>query len=107
MSTKASRRIARLVLAVAAWVAIYPVHARAQLATSPSRPAAKRPSRSEHLQEWLAAIERHDPGRDDEAMSVFDSWRSDDFQYLAIDLNTLLALMADLRLRTFFWRAEG
>jgi len=107
MSTTASRRIARLVLAVAACVALYPVHARAQLTASPSQPAAKRLSRSEHLQEWLAAIERHEPGRDDEAMSVFDSWRPDDFQYLAIDLNTLLALVADPSVRTFYWRVDG
>jgi tetratricopeptide (TPR) repeat protein len=107
MSTNASRRIARLVLAVAACVVISPVCPRAQLATSPSQPAARRPSRSEHLQEWLTAIERHEPGRGDEAMGVFDSWRPDDFQYLPIDLGTLLAVMTDPGLRTFYRKAEG
>jgi tetratricopeptide (TPR) repeat protein len=107
MSTTASRKIARLVLAVAAWVAICPVHAPAQLVTSPSPPAAKRLSRSEHLRDWLAAIERHEPGRGDESIHVFDAWRPDDFQYLAIDVNTLLAVMNDPGLRTFYYSANG
>ena len=107
MSTNASRRIARLVLAVAACLAICSLDLRAQLATSPSQPAARRLSRSEHLQEWLQAIEHHQPGRDDEAMSVLDSWRPDDFKYLAIDLGTLLSLMKDPSVRTFYWKVEG
>jgi len=107
MSTNASRRIARLVLAVAACIAIDPLNARAQLATSPSQPATRRLSRSEHLREWLEAIEHHQPGRDDGAMSVLDSWRPDDFQYLAIDVGTLLAVMKDPSLRTFYWKVEG
>ena len=107
MSTNASRSIARLVLAVAACLAISSLNLRAQLATSPSQPATRRLSRSEHLREWLQAVEHHQPGRGDEAMSVLDSWRPDDFQYLAIDLGTLLALMKDPSLRTFYWRVEG
>jgi hypothetical protein len=106
MSTNASRRIARLVLAVAVCLAIDPLDARAQLATSPSQPATRRLSRSEHLREWLEAIEHHQPGGDDEAMSMLDSWRPDDFQYLAIDVGTLLAVMKDPSLRTFYWKVE-
>jgi tetratricopeptide (TPR) repeat protein len=107
MSTNASRRIARLVLAVAACLAIDSLDLRAQLATSPSQPATRRLSRSEHLREWLQAIEHHQPGRDDEAIGVLESWRPDDFQYLAIDVGTLLAVMKDPSLRTFYWKVEG
>src|SRR5580765_4129436 len=107
MSTNASRTIARLVLAVAACIAIGPLNARAQLATLPSQPANRRLSRSEHLREWLQAIEHHQPGRDDEALSVLDAWRPDDFQYLSIDVGTLLAVMKDPDLRTFYWKVEG
>jgi tetratricopeptide (TPR) repeat protein len=82
----------------------------AQLAASHAQSTApapsKRLSRSEHLQEWLAALERHEPGRADDALGVFDTWRPDDFQYLAIDLNTLLSVIADPSIRTFFYRAE-
>ncbi len=107
MSTNASRRIARLVLAVAACVAIYPLNPRAQIAALPTQPAGQRLSRSEHLREWLHAIEHHQPGRGDEAMAVLDSWRPDDFQYLAIDLGTLLSLMKEPSVRTFYWKVEG
>jgi len=107
MSKKASQRVARLVLTAAvctAWPSAAPL-AQSPTALSPS--PAKRLSRSEHLQEWLAAIDRHGPGRGDEAMGVFDSWRSDDFQYLTIDIDTLFLVMADPGLRTFYWKQEG
>src|SRR5262249_1748785 len=58
-------------------------------------------SRSEHLREWVEAIERHEPGANDDALGVFDAWRPDDFTYLSVDINTLLALISDPRLRTF------
>jgi tetratricopeptide (TPR) repeat protein len=106
MSTKASRKIARLVLAAAVCSATASVAPHAQStprSTSPSRKL----SRSEHLRDWLAAIERHTPGTIDDATHVLDSWRADDFQYLAIDVKTLLAVMTDPGARTFFVRPDG
>jgi Tfp pilus assembly protein PilF len=43
----------------------------------------------------------------DESVAVFDSWQPDDFEYLAIDLQTVLALIKDPGLRTFFYKPEG
>jgi hypothetical protein len=105
MSTKVSRRIAPLVLVAAVWAATQSVAPHAQSSTTAT--LSRRLSRSEHLRDWLAAVERHEPGRADESLNVFDSWRADDFQYLAIDVNTLLSVMADPRLRTFFYRVDG
>jgi tetratricopeptide (TPR) repeat protein len=106
MSTKASRRIARLVLVAAVYAAAAFVAPHAQSAPSSTSPS-KKLSRSEHLRDWLAAIEHHQSGRGDDAMSVFDSWRPDDFQYLAIDVNALLAVMTDPGARTFFVRPDA
>jgi tetratricopeptide (TPR) repeat protein len=100
------RNVAPVVLGAAISVAIHSVSPSAQT-TPRSTSASKKLSRSEHLRDWLAAIEHHEPGRADESTSVFDSWRPDDFQYLAIDVSTLLAVMTDPGLRTFFWRVEG
>jgi tetratricopeptide (TPR) repeat protein len=106
MSTKASRKIARLVLAAAVCSATASVAPHAQSTPRPTSPSRKL-SRSEHLRDWLTAIEHHEPARADESTRVFDSWRPDDFQYLAIDVGTLLALITDPGLRTFFWKVEG
>lgn len=54
----------------------------------------KRLSRSEHLRQWVGAIERHKPGAEDEALGVFDAWQSDSLAYLAIDIDTLLKLIS-------------
>ena len=72
-----------------------------------SSSSAKRASRSEHLRDWVAAGERHQPGIVDAAVAVFDSWRPDDFEYLSIDLNTVLTLIKDPSLPTFFYTSEG
>jgi tetratricopeptide (TPR) repeat protein len=106
MSTKVSDSIVRLAIVAVICVAQFAAPHAQSTADSP-RPPSRRLSRSEHLQEWLQAVERHEPGRDDESLSVFDSWRPDDFEYLAIDLNTLLSLMADPTIRTFYWSASG
>src|SRR5262245_33612997 len=103
MSTNVAghRRVAFLVAVLVA----------AQLAASHAQSTAtvvtKRLSRSERLQEWLMALERHEPGRADDALRVFDTWPSDEVQYIAIDLNTLLSLIADPSIRTFAYRVEG
>jgi tetratricopeptide (TPR) repeat protein len=99
------RNVAPVVLAALS-VAIHSVSPSAQTTPHSTSPS-KKLSRSEHLRDWLTAIEHHEPGRADEWTSVFDSWRPDDFQYLAIDVSTLLAVMTDPGLRTFFWRVEG
>jgi Tetratricopeptide repeat len=104
MNTKASRIAVRLLIAAAVCAAALQPVSFAQ-STTPSTPAG-RPSRSERLRDWLAAVERHQPGIVDDAIAVFDSWRPDDFQYLAIDLNTVLALMRDPDLRTFFYSPD-
>lgn len=100
------RNVAPVVLGAAISVAIHSVSPSAQTTPRSTSPS-KKLSRSEHLRDWLTAIEHHEPGRADESTSVFDSWRPDDFQYLAIDVSTLLAVMTDPGLRTFFWRVEG
>jgi tetratricopeptide (TPR) repeat protein len=94
----------RLAFVVAVLVAAHLASTHAQ-STAPA--SSKKLSRSEHLQEWLTAIDRHEPGRDDDALGVFDAWRPDDFQYLSIDIVTFLAVMSDPGIRTFSVRVSG
>jgi Tfp pilus assembly protein PilF len=64
-------------------------------------------SRSEHLRQWVDAVEHHGPGTDDDALSVFDAWRPNDFAYLTLDIDSLLKLIADPDLRTFSYFQPG
>lgn len=98
--TRASRSI--VWLGVVGWVicaAVVPASPRAQ--------SPKAADRSERLRQWVDASEHHTPGLDDDALGVFDSWRADDFAYLTIDINTLLALISDPDLRTFSFVPPG
>jgi hypothetical protein len=67
----------------------------------------KRPSRSEHLRQWVDAVEHHNAGADDDALAVFDAWRPDDFAYLTLDIDSLLKLISDPDLRTFSYFQAG
>jgi tetratricopeptide (TPR) repeat protein len=92
------------------WVICAAVVSASSYAQSPKTadaPELKRPSRSERLRQWVDALERHEPGFDDDALGVFDTWRRDDFAYLTIDINTLLQLIADPDLRTFSFVPPG
>jgi len=105
---RASRSIVRLALVsgvVGAVTLSVSPHAQSQKTTV--QPEVKRLSRSEHLRQWVDAIERHEPGAEDEALGVFDAWRTDDLAYLTIDINTLLKLIADPDLRTFSYFQPG
>ena len=102
MSAGISTNIVRLGIAASVFAAALSASSRAQSATGQLEP--KRPSRSEHLRQWVEAIERHTAGENDESLGVFDAWRPDDFDNLTTDINTLLALISDPSLRTFSYQ---
>ena len=87
-----------LVLALAAGVLGHGIIAAGQ---------SKSPSRIERLQTWFAASERHEPGKADGLVAMFDAWRPEDFEWLSVDVNVVLALMDDPRLAVFFRTVEG
>ena len=87
-----------LVLALAAGVLGHGILAAGQ---------SKSPSRIERLQTWFAASERHEPGKADGLVAMFDVWRPEDFEWLSVDVNVVLALMDDPRLSVFFRTVEG
>ena len=105
MSAAISTNIVRLGIVASVFAAAHSASPRAQSTTRPLE--LKRPSRSEHLRQWVEAIERHTAGENDEALGVFDAWRPDDFDKLTIDINTLLALISDPSLRTFSYQQRG
>jgi tetratricopeptide (TPR) repeat protein len=107
MTTGASTSIVRLGVVAAVSAATLFASPRAQSPKATGQLELKRLSRSEHLRQWVEAIEHHQPGSDDEALGVFDAWRPDDFEYLTIDINTLLSLISDPRLRTFSFVVPG
>jgi tetratricopeptide (TPR) repeat protein len=106
MNTRSSASIARPLIAVSVAAAMLSASPLAQSTTVP-QPTSKRLSRSEHLREWVEAAEHHQPGVNDDALDVFKGWRPDDFRYLTIDINTLLALISDPSLRTFSFKQPG
>jgi VWFA-related protein len=65
---------------------------------APSFPAGSLPrprSRIDRLEAWLAAVERHEPGRADAAAQMVRSWTPDDLQDLAADVALIAALLRD------------
>jgi Tfp pilus assembly protein PilF len=93
---------------IAASVAVAMLSA-SPLAQSPSaaQQQSRRLSRSEHLREWVEAVERHTSGANDDALDVFNAWRPDDYGYLTIDINTLLSLISEPSVRTFAFQQPG
>jgi tetratricopeptide (TPR) repeat protein len=73
----------------------------------PSSGSPKTPSRSERLEAWLSAIESHEPGRGDKALSVFDSWRPDEYEALSTDVATLSLLIDNPKLGKFYSKPQG
>jgi tetratricopeptide (TPR) repeat protein len=104
MSAAISTNIVRLGIAASLVAAAFAASLRAQSATRQVK--LTQPSRSEHLRQWVEAIERHTAGENDEALAVFDTWRPDDFNHLTIDINTLLALVSNPSLRTFSYSEQ-
>jgi tetratricopeptide (TPR) repeat protein len=103
MSARISTSIVRLGVTASVFAAAFSTSSQ----SSTGQLELKRLSRGEHLRQWVEAIERHTPGDNDDALDVFDAWRPDDFTYLTIDLNTLLALISDPSLRTFTFQQSG
>ena len=99
MNAGISTNIVRIGVVASVFAAAHSASPRAQSTTR--QVELKRPSRSEHLRQWVEAIEWHTAGENDEALGVFDEWRPDDFGNLIIDINTLLALISNPSLRTF------
>src|SRR5262245_107091 len=106
MNARASTSIVWPLIAATVAVAMPSASPLAQTPTD-TQQKSRRLSRSEHLREWVEAVEHHTSGANDDALDVFDAWRPDDFRYLTIDINTLLSLIADPSIRTFSFRQPG
>src|SRR5262245_15116854 len=94
----ASGRRARLSLAVLCLAAVAVAHVSAQ--TGSDRPAKY--SRLQRLEQWTAALERHQPGVADAALDTFNDWTPADFGTLKLTVYSALQLVRDPKIRTFF-----
>jgi hypothetical protein len=92
------RLITVLWLMIAAdWMAAGPF-----AATQPRiAPAPAADSRLDRVTAWLAAVQRHQPGADDEALAQVALWSNDDLRLLWIDLNVVVHLMRNPRATNF------
>jgi len=97
------RLITVLWLMIAAdWMAAGPF-----AATQPRiAPAPAADSRLDRVTAWLAAVQRHQPGADDEALAQVALWSNDDLRLLWIDLNVVVHLMRNPRGHKFQSRAS-
>ena len=76
----AGRRVA-VALATVCLVVLVP---RLGFAQTPSQAAEdRRDSRLDRLEQWTTAVERHVPGRTDDALGTFKGWGSIDLSELA------------------------
>jgi hypothetical protein len=63
-------------------------------------------TRLDRLQEWLAAVDRHDPGTPDGPAVEVRSWSSRELSALWIDVDGLAQLMRNPKLNNFFVRSN-
>jgi hypothetical protein len=76
------------------------VCAGAAVSAQADRPAKY--SRLQRLEQWTAALERHQPGEADGALNAFGDWNARDFAELKITIYSVLQLLNDPTIRTFF-----
>jgi Tfp pilus assembly protein PilF len=62
--------------------------------------------RLDRLQRWLKAVDRHEPGEQDDAVAEVGGWTNADLRGLWIDLNILSQLMRNVRLNRFTVQTE-
>src|SRR5207245_4617154 len=61
----------------------------------------------DRLQRWLKAVDRHEPGEQDEAVAEVGAWTNAELRALWIDVNVLTQLMRNVRLARFIVQGEG
>lgn len=59
-------------------------------------------SRTDRIERWAEAVERHQPGQSDAALQVLDAWATNDLNALKIEVNSVVALMRDPSVRIFY-----
>jgi hypothetical protein len=69
--------------------------------------SAQTGSRIDRLEQWLTAIERHEPGTFDAPAMAVRPWNADDLRWLWIDLNSVIKLMRDPGVHLFFMTTPG
>jgi tetratricopeptide (TPR) repeat protein len=69
--------------------------------------AQPREDRIAHVEQWLKAVMRHDPGTTDQSASVVASWSTQDVRTLWVDTSVVAQLMRDPRKSSFSVRTEG
>ena len=77
------------------------------LAVLAVHPAAQAVSRLDRLEQWLMAIERHEPGTSDPSALAVESWNADDLRWLWVDLHSVFVVMRDPDARLFFMPTPG
>ena len=91
----------RVVLALAT-VCLVVLVPRLGFAQTPSQAAEdRRASRLDRLEQWTTAVERHVPGRRDDALGTFKGWGSTDLSELSISIYSALGLLRDPSTRVF------
>src|SRR5438445_5869964 len=63
--------------------------------------------RIERLRQWLKAVDRHEPGVEDDEVVAVGGWSNAQLRSLWIDVNVLSQLMRNVRLSRFMIRMES
>jgi hypothetical protein len=72
-----------------------------------SREVTVSADRLDRLHRWLKAVDRHEPGEQDEALAEVGAWTNTELRGLWIDVNVLSQLMRNPRLGRFVVQGEG
>jgi tetratricopeptide (TPR) repeat protein len=63
--------------------------------------------RLDRLQRWLSAVDRHEPGEQDDAVTEVGGWTNGDLRGLWVDVTVLSQLMRSPRLGRFIVQGQG
>src|SRR5690349_5712224 len=96
MPRPASGRRVPFVALVVCFAVLAPAWARAQ------GDRRENLSRTDRLERWAEAVERHQPGESDAALQALDAWVTNDLAALKIEVNSVVALMRDPSIRIFY-----
>ena len=103
------RRLAAAVvlLAVGAAAADTLAQRRSGLATLNTPQVSVSVDRLDRLERWLKAVDRHDPGDDDDPVIDVGGWSNEELRGLWVDLTVLAQLMRNIKATQFIVQADG
>lgn len=101
------RNARNVFVVIAAVMAAFDAGAHQLHAQAAPSAQAKKMSRLDRLEAWIAAIDQHTPGEADEAVLEVNRWTSEDLRGVWIDVASLISLVREPSVSVFYVPADS